>query len=191
VTTGVLSRDLDRVYSVYLGAGQTLATTLTADPAALVLGLYLYSPSSQSIATGARLVSVIDESNPKMIRYTATVAGRYYVRVHAFLGSGTYSLVWTRTGSSDDEIPGFALPVSPVGGHVDAVSDQDDVYAVTLSQNDVFVVELTGPPTGADMDLYLYGPDATSILSDPPVAGSVATDTANESFRYRVPRSRW
>ena len=189
VTTGVLSRDLDRVYSVYLGAGQTLATTLTADPAALVLGLYLYSPSSQSIATGARLVSVIDESNPKMIRYTATVAGRYYVRVHAFLGSGTYSLVWTRTGSSDDEIPGFALPVSPVGGHVDAVSDQDDVYAVPLSQNDVFVVELTGPPTGADMDLYLYGPDATSILSDPPVAGSVATDTANESFRYRVPRT--
>jgi hypothetical protein len=186
--TGVMSAGVDRVYSVYLGTGQTLAVTLTAAPLSLVLGLSLYAPGSRTIATGTRVAFDYDPYNPEVVRYTAITSGTYYVLVRGYTGSGSFSLAWTRAGSSDDEIPGVPLPASPVSGHVDSVVDQDDVYAVHLALDDVLVVQLSQPATGSDMDLYLYGPDATSIYGDAPVAGSATTNTA-EWFRYRAPKA--
>jgi thermitase len=187
--SGNLSAVSDRVYSVYLGSGQTLAATLTAGPVSLDLGLYLYSPSSQTIATGTRVAFDVGPDDPKTIRYVATVAGRYYIDVRAFEGEGSCQLDWARTGTSDDEIPGVPAPSSPVVGNVSESADQDDVYSVRLAEHDLITVQLTGPSDGTDMDVYLYGPDATSVFTDVSVAGSNVADTASEWFRYRVPKA--
>lgn len=64
--------------------------------------------------------------------------------------------------AADDNIPGVALPASPVAGTLSATSDVDDVYAVTLGAGDTLVASITGP-SYTFFDLFLYGPDETQI----------------------------
>lgn len=84
----------------------------------------------------------------------------------------------------DDDIPGIP-GVSPQGGTLDAVTDKDDVYSVALTLGQRLSVSLTGA-AGTNFDVVLYGPTATSVLTDPWIAGS-ATDSYPETFVYDSP----
>lgn len=71
--------------------------------------------------------------------------------------------------AADDDIPGVALPPSPIAGSLTATEnpyalDLDDVFAVPLAYNDRLDVTMT-VPASADFDVYLFGPGAKSIAS--------------------------
>jgi len=185
------SSDPHRVYRVYLGAGQTVQASLAegAGSSDLDLDLSLYGPGSESIATGARVAYSVGPDDPETISYTAAVSGWHCFDVWAVEGAGAYALTWSRSGASDDDIPGITLSASPLAGSVDRSTDPEDVHAVHLEKDDLLVVGLTGPTGGTDMDLYLYGPEATSIFTDVPLDGSNAPGTPNEWFRYRASKA--
>ena len=190
--TGSIEVASHRVYRVYLGKDQTLETSLTSDPGPtdFDLDLKLYGPNTSSITTGTWVdFSVGSIHNPETIVYQAPATGWYYLDVKTVTGQGTYSLVWAVTDTFDDEIPGVPIPASPVTGTVDHVTDLDDVYAVELAADELLVVELAGPLSGADMDTYLFAPGAKSVADDGYVAYSAVVGTSAEWFRYRAPKA--
>lgn len=77
-------------------------------------------------------------------------------------------------GAADDDIPGVAIPASPIAGTLDEATDFDDVYAVNLNAGQSITVALKGPGN-ADFDLYLYPPGSTDMTVDPLAAGSSAS----------------
>ncbi|MHB8964569.1 MAG: cell wall-binding repeat-containing protein [Coriobacteriia bacterium] len=76
--------------------------------------------------------------------------------------------------AADDDIPGVALPASPVSGTLNASSDIDDVFAVTLGAGETLVASISGP-ANIYFDLWLYNTDAAS-LGDPSITTSDAMD---------------
>lgn len=69
-----------------------------------------------------------------------------------------------------DDIPGVPLLSASVSGSVGGPT-VDLVYAVTLPAGSVFVASLRGA-TGAELGLYLFEQEATSVLTDTPLASS-------------------
>jgi hypothetical protein len=75
-------------------------------------------------------------------------------------------------GSPDDDIPGISFPNdSRARGDLTADLDRADVYGVPLRQGLRYRFRLSASAT-TDFDLYLFGPDATSIYGAVPVARS-------------------
>jgi len=86
----------------------------------------------------------------------------------------------------DDSLPGVDLPASPVTGSVDGFSDVYDVYRIDLSAGQTLALGLTSAAVD-DVDLHLYGPEATS-LADAPLASS-ADPESTEAITYVASRS--
>ena len=83
----------------------------------------------------------------------------------------------------DDEIPGTAVPASPVIGTLDETADVRDVFSVSLAEGDRLTVSLTGD-VGTDFDVFLYAPDAVAPIDvAEPVDGS-AGEEYPEEFSY-------
>lgn len=99
---------------------------------------------------------------------------------------------------SDDEIPGVALPASPVAGRLIGAPaelwDLEDIYSVPLAYNDKLEMSLQ-MDTAADFDLYLLSPSTKSLgqFLDGDIAPSAASVTetsgATERFTYVSTRS--
>jgi len=163
-----VTTDPDDVYSVYLGEGQALEVSLTGDPGT-DFDLYFYGPDATGVEDTASIVAFQDGVGyPESLTYAAPVTGWYYLDVYAYEGAGAYDLEWQRTGSSDDNLPGLAIPSSPATGTLDRAGDIVDVYRVDLEADQLLSVFMAGP-AGADYDVWLYGPGATSIDVDPPI----------------------
>lgn len=169
-----VSSDPDDVYRLDLDRGQELTVTLDgAEGAETDFDLYLWGPDAQHIAPPDMPVaeSTSIESTEQVI-FTAPVAGRYYVHVHAFQGSGTYRLSWLRGGGpADDDIPGVPAPPSPVAGALGVAGDLNDVFAVSLSEGQQVQASLEASP-GAEFDLRLFGPGASSVHTTDAVVAS-------------------
>lgn len=76
----------------------------------------------------------------------------------------------SRLFEADANIAGaVALPASPVRDLLDASSDVRDVYSVALGVGQKITLSLTGSD-GTDMRLSLFGPGATDVTTDSPVA---------------------
>ena len=181
---GTLAADTDPndVYSVYLGQGQTLDAALTMPPGA-DFDLLLYGPDATGLeATGSVVTSDLLDSNPARISYTAPATGWYYLDASARIGAGPYTLTWTRTGVSDDNLPGIALPASPVNGALGQSGDLVDIYRVYLNTDEQLSVYMAGP-TSADFDLWLFGPGSTSIDVDAPIVKRESA-YSDELLRY-------
>jgi hypothetical protein len=136
--------------------------------------LYLFGPTATNVLSDTPLASSTGASYPEEIAFRAAEAGTYYVAATRVSGSGSYGLVWGVTTDPDGEIPGAALPASPVAGNLAPVVDDDDVYQMVLGVGDRLSVEMTGAPV-TDFDLYLYGPTATDRASTPLAVGVRAT----------------
>lgn len=86
---------------------------------------------------------------------------------------------------SDSDIPGAVPLVGASGslkGWLDARTDSDDVYKVTLADGDVLLASISGP-VGTQFDLWLYPPTATGIYTSSPVWYSNAADV---KFKYPI-----
>lgn len=77
---------------------------------------------------------------------------------------------------SDDDLPGIALPASPVDGAGEAAMDPQDVYAVALQEGQRLEVALTGP-VDARFSASLLDPSVRSIAGAVPLASAISTGT--------------
>jgi thermitase len=185
---GTLDRttDVNDVFQLDLVAGSRLSAVLTGG-SGTSFDLYLYAPGATSIAATAPIAHSDNASYPDTItRFEVPVTGRYYLDVRALSGSGTYTLSYGVVGTgADAEIPGVALPASPTSGTLDAASDPDDVFSVSLTAGQSLAVTMTAN-AGTDFDAYLFGPGGTSIRTDTPVASAMRL-TYPETFSYVAP----
>ncbi|MDM5314933.1 S8 family serine peptidase [Fictibacillus sp. b24] len=95
--------------------------------------------------------------------------------------------VATGAVDSDGEIPGVALTTTSVSSTLDATSDKNDVYSVTLVKGEKLAVSMSGA-TGTDFDVYLYNSSAKTVNSSAGiVAYSEKINTSSESFSYTAP----
>jgi len=169
--TGELDKasDADDVWSVYLTEGQTLTARIVGDPGT-DFDIYLFGPGTSSVYT---LDGPLDEAStgsyPDALVFPVRVSGTYYLDAYTYEGSGSYTLEYSTSatqpgvGGPDDDVPGVALPSSAVVGTLDVTTDYDDVFAVPLRAGQTLTARITGGD-GTDFDLYLYGPDTTSVV---------------------------
>jgi thermitase len=176
--------DMYDVYAISLTAGQALTANLAGTTGDL--DLFLYGPGATGVGD-ATLRSSTGSGANESISYTGGASGTYYLAIEAHSGSGSYTLTYQKGGvsSSDDQIPGIAIPASPVTGSVANPGDMYDVYQIPLTTGQVLSVNMTGA-TG-DLDLFLYGPATTSVGGSY-VAGSIGLG-ANESISYTAASS--
>ena len=186
--------DHDDVYAVSLTKGEYLDLSLTA-PVGTDFDVILFSPTATTIDNTdpdyeSPVAWLLEDTYPERVIYQADQDGTYYVDIWAFTGSGTYTLTWSIvSGAADDDIPGVALPSSPVNGSFDTVYDWRDVYSTSLVADQVFELDLTGD-AGADFDMYLWGSETTSVVNvgqTPFLAESAGDSTPDESISYLVP----
>ena len=94
-----------------------------------------------------------------------------------------------RTAGSDDDIPGVAIPSSPLTGSLSATSDIDDVFSIALTAGQTFTASLTGP-TGSDFWLCLYASGTASVKDfNAPFVASVYLGNYPRSFSYTPTQS--
>lgn len=181
---GTLDRtgDRDDVYSILLGAGQTLDLSLTG-AAGTDFDLWLYGAGSTDVNIDSQAVASSRTSvYPERVSYVVPTTGVYYVDVYAFAGAGSYSLTWSVSGVTDDNIPGKPISASPVNGSVDSATDVDDVYRVHLQAGQMLTAALDGPDT-ADFDMWLFGPDALDVQTSAPLLKRSSTGSS-EFLRF-------
>jgi len=93
----------------------------------------------------------------------------------------------TRTAGSDDDIPGVAIPSSPLTGSLSATTDYDDVFSIALTAGQTLTASLTGP-SGSDFRLFLYAPGTASV-KDAPFVAAVWFGNYPRSFSYTPTQS--
>lgn len=94
------------------------------------------------------------------------------------------------TGSDDNDVPGIPYPAwgAWVNDRLDGdnFSDLDDVYRVTLKKGQPVRVELHGAP-GTDFDLYLFGPQTTTVNDISTLMAWSESYGSNEFIEYTAP----
>jgi putative cell wall-binding protein len=177
--------DVYDVYRIALSSGQTLSIGLTSSFVDDI-DLHLYGPDATSLADEPLASSESPDSSEE-ITHAVFRSGVYYMAVMAWEGSGSYTLTHSVSGGPqpDDEIPGIPAPASPITDSLIEPTDIDDVYGLSLAEGQQLSVSLTGP-VGTDFDVCLFGPGATSIWVDEPVAQAVGISYP-DTLTYVVP----
>ena len=187
--TGDLSASSDRddVYRVYLKPEATVQATING-VAGSNFDLHLFAPGATTVADkGAAVAHAQAATYPDTLTYVVPTAGTYCLDAYAAGGTGSYTLTYSVVRPLDDDIPGLPIPASPVTGTVSATVDWDDVFSIELGYGQVMTATV-GWPVGADFDIFLYGPGATSISVDPCVAFAGLNGHPN-TFAYWAPAS--
>jgi hypothetical protein len=177
------------VWSVYLSAGQTLSVYLTGTTGT-DFDVMLYAPGTATVVGATPVASSTAVAYPNRFTYRALTSGTFYVQVAAALasGPGDYSLAYGVDG--DSQIPGVALPATPVTGSLDNMTDPYDVYRVPVAAGHAFAVSLYGP-AGANFDLFLYRPGSPTIFKQTGYVVAKATGaTYPDSLVYTVPTGK-
>lgn len=177
-TLGGITRTIDAshdVYRVYLEAGEPFSFSLSE--LAADANLYLYVPGSLDFASGIYAQSTT--SGNETVSGVANQDGYWSVDVRqAGPGSCSYTLTGTFGESADDNVPGVALPASPVDLALDCYSEWQDVFSVWLNTGDTISLTLATTKTDADTfspQLALFAPGTRDVWTDAPLASSSAT----------------
>ena len=176
------------VYSVELNAGDTLEASIDAG-SGTNFDLYLFPPDATTVADKEGAVAqALTYGDP--FTYVVPTAGTYYLDAYAVSGSGAYHITYTVI--SDDDIPGFELPASPVTGDLSVPNDLNDVYSFSMTKGHAVSMQLTQRwgDEGANFDLYLF-PPGTSTISKPRVSTIFASQSAGIITPDRRPNSNF
>jgi subtilisin family serine protease len=87
---------------------------------------------------------------------------------------------------TDAQIPGFALPPSPLTGSLSAASDRDDVYRVYLKAEATIQATISGA-AGSNLDLHLFAPGATTVADKGAAVAHAQAATYPDTLTYVVP----
>ncbi|MDR4949950.1 S8 family serine peptidase [Neobacillus cucumis] len=152
-------------------SGTSMATPHVTGSAALVLATH---PSY----TAANIKQALMDTSKKLSTLTGKVVSGGLINV----GSAV-----SYTADNDNDIPGTTWTGSKVSNSLDAATDTDDVYAVTLSKGEKITASLSGA-AGTDFDLYLYDSKATTVKSsDGILKSSEKGGTSSESVTFVAP----
>jgi hypothetical protein len=166
VTDTLNPGDEDRVYAWNLAAGQTAYMSMTGDPGT-DFDLYLYDPGS-SLVTSSTLTDY-----PEFIAYPVPETGTYYLRVHEYSGTGSFSV---RYGiDTDGWYPGRTLqfPPTPFYGTLDNATKMYSMFNIYSFAGQNLQFTCVNCP-GADFDMYLF--DTNGNLVDDTSAQNGDTD---------------
>lgn len=146
------------VYSIELGAGQTLRVQLQADHDTTV---DLFMPGPPTVSQGTR-VNLCDYDQECINTYRTAVAGTYYLRILARDIGTTYSLSISGDNSTiapiPNDVPGMSASLgSPLTSVIDRNTKPQDVYAVDLAGGQTLRVELNADRE-ATVDVFMPGP---------------------------------
>ncbi len=185
VTGGFVVTDTHEVYSIELAADERVSLSLTAG-AETNYDLYLYSEPSILGLVGSSWLDTYPETIVHDVR--APHDGTYYIVVERFSGVGAYTLDIDVTAAPAlgpiNTIPGVPLSLPTVTGDLDRGTEPDHVYSVTLAAGERLSIVMHS--SGGDADVFLFGPGATDVTVDTPVAGA-ATPYDPELLVYDVP----
>jgi subtilisin family serine protease len=182
--------DVD-VWSVKLDAGKTYNFSFNG-PSGTDFDYALYNVDTTNVypETVEPLRLVEEIGSEEYFTYPVTVSGTYYVVAYTYEGSGEYSIkLGNKTTVADDDIPvAIPLTTNQASDFLDPY-DIDDVYSVELGKGDTITVNLsTTAKNGNDFDLYLYGPNSTTVNPGPNYIDSVVysanEDTSTETVTY-------
>lgn len=191
VVTGALDEEEDwaDIYNVTLSAGQIITVSLTSAAHDTDFDLALYAPGTESTEETMSVASSEGTTYPDILTYRVPqgAAGRYYLEVSGWLGTGSYQLRYeVRAAGPDDDVPG--VPISgQASGTLDAFSDADDVYSIEATAGDK-ITAVFSPSAGiGDWYAVLYDPAAESVFTTYPV-GFCESESSPEVLVYVVPR---
>jgi len=95
--------------------------------------------------------------------------------------------------ATDDMIPGDPLAASPMAGALDAATDLQDIYHVTLVAGETLVLSLTTDPALAtpdcDLDIYVYAPGTVTAMHASAIAKATLPLYYPETISYTAPAS--
>lgn len=159
--------DIDDIYSVDLTKDQWFYASMTGSTGT-DFDLYLYPPGTVSV-TGTMPASAFSEksgSSSERILFKAPQAGRYYLDVWAFKGTGSYTLRWGRPS----EIPSLS-----------ASAPKAVKWAATARISGTMTTNVGAPIKGESIDLYAKPYGRSSFAR---VAG--ATTDASGTYSFSV-----
>lgn len=189
-----VSSDIDDVFYIDLARGDVLDVTITQAAAGSNFDIALYAPGATTVVeTNPGYVPYEAGSEadayPEQLTYEVREPGRYYVDLWALEGSGAYTVTWSRyVDGPDFDIPGVALPASPVSATFTAPHDRHDVYRFTLAEDEMIDITMTG--AGVDFDMYLWSEESTTVSElgiTPFIMASATEETPNERISYLCP----
>ena len=192
--TGTLDElsDCDDVFAIYLNAGERLSASITGD-AGTDFDLYLFGPGTATVFTSDGPLKAADGgSYPDGFTYIARATGTFYLDAYAYGGSGSYSFSYevvdaaTEAANPDNDIPGVPAPASPIVESLDDYADCDDVYQIYLTAGQTLCASITGDET-TDFDVFLYGPNTSTIVDSSEWLADGATDSYPDGFTYVAP----
>jgi putative cell wall-binding protein len=186
--------DPDDVWAIEIGDGERLHAYLDSWAPSLTPELYLFGPDTTSILTAMPVAASVSGLD-RVVYYDVPAGsgddGTYYLDVRAAAGSGTYDLEWTVSaipaGTWENVGDAVPLPASPVAVVLNSASNANNVYSLDLEAGERFDVSLLSPVDG-DFDVYVYGPGATNVFADMPVAYANGFESP-DSLVYDVPVS--
>ncbi len=168
--TGTLEEitDVDDVYSVALQPGKQIVASINGGSGTDFM-LFLYRPGAPDLTSGTRIARSGYGAYPRRLQYGVPLGegGTYYLDLRASSGAGNYTLTWQVTDAEPDyNIPGVAIPPSPIAGALDETTDREDVYAIQLQTGDKFIVTISAD-AATDFDMFLFPPGTLNINFDP------------------------
>ena len=176
------------VYMFFLEKGARIDFNLIPVTAGTGLNLNIFNYDATSISQPTKVSVFYPPYTPGFV---SSANAYYFVNVRATSGATDYTLEWTITNSPNDNIPGVAPSAHTLVGWEDGHWDFDDVVALPLRKGDVLTANMVNYPmtnTSADWDadLYLYGPGASDVATDPYVVHSNNRGTTTEAFTYNA-----
>ncbi|WP_318506997.1 S8 family serine peptidase [Bacillus sp. T3] len=182
--------DYKDIWAVNLEAGKTYNFSFNG-PAGTDFDYSIYDTNATDVYYDTPLRELFSTISEEYVSLPVEKTGTYYIAVNSYTGSGEYSInINNKPTVIDDDIP-FAAPLgsTDINDFLDPY-DRDDVYSVELGKGDTITLNLSSTATnGSDLDLYLYGPNATTVNYEsmnyvPEVAFSNNFDTSTETITY-------
>ncbi len=157
------------VYAITLTAGSRIALSLSG-PIDTNFDLHVFKPGTPTVTTSDEswyAASSTNVDSAESIAYVAEATGTYYIDVRAVEeASGNYTLTWEKVAfGPDDDVPGVALPASPVHGDLLSFLDVHDVYSIAMTAGSRLTLTLSGP-ANTDFELSLFKPGTPSVDAD-------------------------
>lgn len=180
------------VHLVLLDAGVSYEFALSSDRAS-DLDMALYDPTLSSVEADYDSAMWCEERDGELVVSGETEQSGWHALVvfsESPVGTQDYSVSGWFSGDYDD-IPGLPLGEDPQWyDQMNTFSDWDDVWYTHLYAGDEIQLRLnpSAPSAGFRPSLRVFGPDATSVWTDEPVAQS-SPAVGSTTLSYTAPVS--
>ncbi|WP_051633574.1 S8 family serine peptidase [Bacillus sp. UNC41MFS5] len=160
--------DYLQAYDYY--SGTSMATPHTTGTAAILLGLR-------------------PNMSPEMLKLYTSTKGNSLDTLKGRVSSGKLVKTSKLDNFNDNETPGIPLEKSILNDNLNAATDKNDVFALSLKEGETLSLSLNSK-SGNDFDLYVYDESTISINNtNGMVAYSENENTSNESIKFTAPRT--